>query len=264
MKRNEIPLNLEEAIIISNLKLAKNIWRLTMSAPKVSSQYQGPGQFISLLLNDGWEHPIRRPMSIARVDENHIDILYKIFGNVTKELSLKRKGDHLNILGPLGNYFSDYKGENTVLIGGGVGLAPILNLYDTCPDSTLIIGAGTAEEHFFEHDPERNIYLTTDNGSIGIHGTVLNALKRVNLEKHFIIYACGPEPMLEAIQQFACENRIKAQLSVESYMGCGTGLCQGCVIQRGIVEEKKHSYHEKYSLVCKNGPVFWSDEVIFG
>ncbi|MFQ6678306.1 MAG: dihydroorotate dehydrogenase electron transfer subunit [Fidelibacterota bacterium] len=263
MKRKEIQLNLEDANIVSNLKLSNNIWRLTMDAPRISRQYKGPGQFIGLSLNDSWEHPIRRPMSIARVDGKYIDIIYKIFGSVTKELSMKSPGDFINILGPIGNVFTEWTNENRVLIAGGVGLAPILNLYETCPNSTLIIGAKTANEHFMLHEPERNVYLATDDGSVGIQGTVLDALRHITLENQTIIYACGPEPMLKAIQEFTEKNNIKAQLSVESYMGCGIGVCQGCVIRRENGKIHHHSYHKQYSLVCVEGPIYWSHEVSF-
>lgn len=257
-------MNIENATIISNVEIANGIWRMTITARETSSQYQGPGQFINLLSDDGWEHPIRRPMSIANVRGEKIDIIYKIFGIVTKQLSQKTSGDSINILGPLGNVFTGWKTRKTVLVGGGVGLAPILNLYDSCPDSTLIIGARTADEHFIEHKPGNNIYLTTDDGSLGIAGNVINALENLDFDDRTIIYACGPEPMLKAIQHFAAENKIKAQLSVESYMGCGVGLCQGCVIERQNGQLKKHSYHKKYTLVCMDGPVYWSNEVNFG
>jgi len=200
---------------------------MRMVAPQVSSQYNGPGQFINILSGDGWEHPVRRPMSIANVRGEKIDIIYKIIGYMTKHLSLKTPGNSINILGPLGNIFTEWENTKTILVGGGVGLAPILNLYEFCPDSTLIIGARNADEHFMQHKPEESIYLTTDDASLGITGNVLNALEKLDLNDQPIIYACGPEPMLKAIQHFAAENKIKAQLSVESYMGCGVGLCQG-------------------------------------
>jgi dihydroorotate dehydrogenase electron transfer subunit len=255
---------IENATIVSNVEIAIGIWQMTMLAPEVSSHYRGPGQFINILSDDNWEHPVRRPMSIANVNGKNINIIYKIFGNVTAQLSQKIPGDSLNILGPLGNVFTGWKTKRTVLVGGGVGLAPILNLYESCPNSTLIIGARTADEHFMDHEPEKNIYLTTDDGSLGVAGNVLTVLENLDFNDQIIIYACGPKPMLKAIQHFAAKYSIKAQLSVESYMGCGLGLCQGCVIERQNEQMKKHSYHEKYTLVCMDGPVYWSNEVCFG
>ena len=259
-------MNIENVTISSNEEIAMNIWRMSMSAPKIAAAYIGPGQFINILPNDNWEHPIRRPMSIASVKSDRVEIIYKIFGNMTEKLSRKNVGNTMNILGPLGNVFTDWdkKEVEPILIGGGVGLAPILNVYESCRNPIMIIGARTASEHFMEHDPKNNIYLATDDGSMGIAGNVLKAMDEVNINKNSIIYACGPEPMLHALQSYANDKNIRAQLSVESYMGCGVGLCQGCVINRKNGHVQKHSYHEKYSLVCLDGPVYESSEVTFG
>lgn len=257
---------IETVDIISNEQIAVGIWRMSMHAPQVAGAYKGPGQFINLLADDSWDHLVRRPMSIASVNSDEVDIIYKIFGETTDIFSRKKSGETMNIMGPLGNVFTDFETQDVkpILVGGGVGLAPILNLYASCKDAVMIIGARTAAEHFMDHDPENNIYLTTDDGSMGITGNVLAALAEIDLHEHSIIYACGPEPMLYAVQQFAVEKNVRAQLSVESYMGCGVGLCQGCVVERKNGQIKDHSYHEKYSLVCLDGPVYESEEVTFG
>ena len=257
---------IETVDIISNEQIAVGIWRMSMHAPQVAGAYKGPGQFINLLADDSWDHLVRRPMSIASVNSDEVDIIYKIFGETTDIFSRKKSGETMNIMGPLGNVFTDFETQDVkpILVGGGVGLAPILNLYASCKDAVMIIGARTAAEHFMDHDPENNIYLTTDDGSTGITGNVLAALAEIDLHENSIIYACGPEPMLYAVQQFAVEKNVRAQLSVESYMGCGVGLCQGCVVERKNGQIKDHSYHEKYSLVCLDGPVYESEEVTFG
>ena len=150
-----------------------------------------------------------------------------------------------------------------------MGLAPVLNLWNHFTDQTnknyLIIGARSGDEHIHQHNPEKHIYITTDDGSMGIKGTVMEALKEIskNIQKPVII-ACGPEPMLKAIQSYVKINDIPTQLSVESYMGCGIGICQGCVILRQNTTKKDHSYHEKYSLVCLDGPVYKSEAISFG
>ncbi len=259
-----IPLIIEVAEINHNKQLATGIWQMSMFAPQVSALYLGPGQFINLITNDNWEHPLRRPMSIAAVKGEQIEIIYKIFGDVTKQCSRKKRGDTLNILGPLGNFFTDWKDrkENAILIGGGVGLAPILNLYNSCPAATLIIGARSGSEHFLVHKPQNKVFLTSDDGSVGISGNVLAALRELEINHNTMLFACGPEPMLKAVQKFAIQNNVRAQISVESYMGCGVGLCQGCVILRSAGPNAKHTYHEKYSLVCLDGPVYTSDEII--
>ncbi len=233
---------IERARIKSNCEVAHNIWETHYEAPNIANNYLGAGQFINILAMDDWSHPLRRPMSIASVEHESVSIIYKIFWD---------------------------NGTYPVLIGGGVGLAPILNLKKECTtkkvDHTMIIGAKSGNEHFIEHDPEENIYLTTDDGTIGDEGTVMEPLKRIIIENNnTYLFACGPEPMLHAVREFALKNNIPAQLSVESYMGCGFGLCQGCVIERNNYKIRDHSYHKKYSLICLDGPVYEAGDISFG
>ncbi|MBT3216346.1 MAG: dihydroorotate dehydrogenase electron transfer subunit [Candidatus Marinimicrobia bacterium] len=261
---------IEDASIVNNAEIASGVWQLEVEAPHICAEYTGPGQFISLLTDDSWEHPLRRPMSIAAVNGSHLSIIYKIFGDVTLSLTKKTKGDSINLLGPLGNTFSGWDNLNNhpILIGGGVGLAPMLNLKNACNEknieTTVILGAKTASEHFIESDHDKGIYLTTDDGSIGEKGTVIPVLellasKRSNAK----LFACGPEPMLKALKSFSYSAGISAEFSVESYMACGLGLCQGCVIEKSSKNGNKPSYHEQFSLVCIDGPVYKASEVHF-
>ena len=261
---------IERARIKSNCEVAHNIWETHYEAPNIANNYLGAGQFINILAMDDWSHPLRRPMSIASVEHESVSIIYKIFGDVTKILASQKEGEIVELMGPLGNTFSNWdNGTYPVLIGGGVGLAPILNLKKECTtkkvDHTMIIGAKSGNEHFIEHDPEENIYLTTDDGTIGDEGTVMEPLKRIIIENNnTYLFACGQEPMLHAVREFALKNNIPAQLSVESYMGCGFGLCQGCVIERNNYKIRDHSYHKKYSLICLDGPVYEAGDISFG
>ena len=261
---------IERARIKSNRQLAHQIWEMQFEAPNIAREYMGSGQFINILTVDDWNHPLRRPMSIASSEDGCVSIIYKIFGNMTQELTEKKSGETLELLGPLGNIFSKWdNGSYPILIGGGVGLAPILNLKQACDNNkivyTMIIGARSGNEHFIKHDPGKNIYLSTDDGSLGEEGTVMVPLERlVKINKNAFIFACGPETMLRAVKEFAVNNDIQAQLSVESYMGCGIGFCQGCVIERNISKIQSHSYHEKYSLVCIDGPIYNATEINFG
>ncbi len=260
----------ERARVKSNREVARNIWEMHFEAAQIAQAYTGAGQFINILAMDGWQHPLRRPMSIASAQDGSVSIIYKIFGSVTQILSQKKPGDSVELLGPLGNTFSNWhNGAFPILVGGGVGLAPILNLKNECDDGgvdhTIIIGARSGDEHFIDHEPTKNIYLTTDDGTTGEAGTVMGPLERsVKENTNAYLYACGPEPMLEAVRNFALANNVPAQLSVESYMGCGVGLCQGCVIFRENSEVQDHSYHEKYSLVCLDGPVYEAKDINFG
>ena len=120
---------ISKAKIIENTEIARNIWRMVFESAEIANNYKGPGQFVSILANNNWEHPIRRPMSIANVAKNEITIIYKIFGQVTNLLKKLIPGNIIDILGPLGNTFKIINENFTpVVIGGGIGLSPILNL----------------------------------------------------------------------------------------------------------------------------------------
>ena len=251
---------IEKSEIVDNIQIADGIWRMVFKSNKLANEYLGAGQFVSILVNDNWEHPIRRPMSIAEVRNNEISIIYKVFGTVTQSLTKLNSNDYIDVLGPLGNTFIvNCDNCNPILIGGGIGLSPIINLSKYLTQKkiifTTIIGAKSANEHFLQHNPNNYDYLSTDDGSVGIKGTVLDALNIVlkNTDNPKV-FACGPKPMLSSLQIMLEEKGIPAQFSVESYMACGVGLCQGCAIP---------NKNNKYNLVCKDGPVFEANEVKF-
>jgi len=247
--------------IIENNQIAEGIWQMVFKSVEIANRYLGAGQFVSVLTNDNWEHPIRRPMSIAGVKNDEISIIYKVFGYVTQLLADLESNDYIDVLGPIGNTFNvEYETFYPILIGGGIGLSPILNLSKYLKqndiEATTIIGAKTANEHFLQHNPNKNIFLCTDNGAKGIKGTVIDALTIVLGDiDNPKIFACGPEPMLHSIQKMLEEKSIPAQFSVESYMACGVSICQGCAINK--------KQNDGYYLVCKDGPVFEANEVRF-
>ncbi|MFC1565983.1 dihydroorotate dehydrogenase electron transfer subunit [Candidatus Neomarinimicrobiota bacterium] len=252
---------IDKSEIIENNEIAEGIWQMVFRSLEIANRYLGAGQFVSVLASDNWEHSIRRPMSIAEVKDDQISIIYKVFGSATQSLADLKSNDYIDVLGPIGNIFN--VGQGTVypiLIGGGIGLSPILNLSKYLKkkdiEATTIIGAKTANEHFLKHNPNENIFLCTDDGTKGIKGTVINALNIVleNMDNPKI-FSCGPEPMLHSIQKMLAIKGIPAQFSVESYMACGFGLCQGCAIRK----KQNNGYH----LVCKDGPVFEANEVRF-
>lgn len=252
-----------------NRSLAQNIWEMEIHAPETVRNYQGAGQFVNILPQPSWDHPLRRPMSIASVANDSFTIIYKVMGRQTQLMSTFQPGNNLKILGPLGNTFSfPAEGEIPILVGGGVGLAPVLNYRGELQRRNvfpiLILGARTAAEHFLAHQPDEQVYLTTDDGSMGITGTVIpTMITKARKYSRARIYACGPEPMLKAVQLAAEKHQLTAELSVESYMGCGVGLCQGCVIRSKEQATTEHSYHKTYSLVCTDGPVYEATEVCF-
>ncbi len=253
---------IETGQVVSNQSIADKIWRLEINLPEIVCTKPQPGQFLEILINSSWERPLRRPMSIAGMNATELSIIYKIIGSSTRELSIKQPGDTLQVIGPLGNSFSLPSADLTpVLVAGGVGLPPILwlhhNLLQQNINHYLIIGAQSAGEHFISADGPNNIYLATDDGSLGSQGTVIPVLlDRINKNSNIYIYSCGPEVMLEAVQATAIRYAIAGQLSTESYMACGFGICQGCAIRRNLFKHHTHSYRSKYALVCQDGPVF--------
>lgn len=252
---------IDKSEIIENIQIAEGIWRMVFKSAGISDRYLGPGQFISILPNDDWEHTIRRPMSIAEVNKDEISIIYKVIGSVTQALTYLKLRDYIDVLGPLGNTFNvNYEKNYPILIGGGIGLSPILNLSKYLMQKGVnvitIIGAKTSNEHFLKHNPDKKMFISTDDGTLGIKGTILDALNIVLTDvKNPKIFACGPEPMLFSIQKMLEKKNIPGQFSIESYMACGVGFCQSCAVPK--------KSNNEYFLVCRDGPVFEANEVKF-
>lgn len=258
-------MKIETCSVSSNAQIARSIWRMELEAPEISGATLGPGQFVSITVSDTWELPLRRPMSIAGKVGEILHIIYKVFREGTLLLSKKQPGDKVSVLGPLGNTFQlPPDSFYPILVGGGVGIAPIDWLHQSLTsrgiDHDTIIGAVTAEEHFHTHRPEEGIFLTTDDGSAGEEGTVLPTLERAAGHRaRPLIYACGPGLMLKAVHEFVSEKDIPCQMAVESYMACGTGICQGCVIP--LQGKRGTRSGRSYSLVCREGPVYDAREI---
>ena len=166
----------EKAEVISNKQVAANIFEAILYSPKISKN-TAPGQFINILPNHNWLNVMRRPMSVAWQKDNKISIIYKVFGEGTKIISEWSKGDVVDVIGPLGNKWSGYKGKMPILVGGGVGIAPILNLHKYLSnigiDHILIMGARYKNEHFIEHNPNKGIYVCTELDDWGFNGNVI-------------------------------------------------------------------------------------------
>ena len=243
---------IETGFVISNVKIASNIYSLTVELSKIASIAK-PGQFCNIKVSENNYPLLRRPFSIADVNSTYITFIFNIVGEGTKILSLKKKGDMVNILGPLGKGFNfSSKFETAVVIGGGLGAAPfpfLIKLLDPKVRVLSFIGGRTKDDLITFG--MKNMFLSTDDGSAGLKGTVLDL---VNQNKNLFqadsskIFACGPTPMLKAVKNYADKNNIECELSVENVMACGFGVCQGCPIRK--------SNGEGYLLVCKDGPVF--------
>lgn len=246
------------AKIISQTSLAEGIFDMTLQAEEIAAQAK-PGQFISVYVNDK-SKILPRPISICGInkEEGTLRIVYRIAGEGTKQLSGYQPGETVEILGPLGNGFS-MKKEQAVLIGGGIGIPPMLELAKQLDcEKTIVLGYRDSQLFLKEEfEPYGNVVISTEDGSVGTRGNVIDAIKEQGVEGT-IIYACGPTPMLRGIKAYAMEQEIEAQISLEERMACGIGACLGCVCQSKDIDHHSHVHNKR---VCKDGPVFDAREV---
>ena len=248
-------------VIASKTTLAKEIYDMTILCPEVAQIAQA-GQFVNIKA-DGFM--LRRPISICGIDRKKgtIRIVFEVRGDGTKALSQLPEGGLIDIVAPLGGRGFDLeKGKTAVIIGGGIGNPPMLAVAEKFgSDATVISGFRNAAAVILQQDfaaTGAKTVLCTDDGSAGVKGFVTDALKNEIAEKKpDVIYACGPNIMLRKIIEIAQQNNIQCQVSLEERMGCGIGACLVCAC-RTIRDGKEY-----YAHVCKDGPVFNAEEVLF-
>ena len=259
---------IENGIVRSNHPLAREIYRMDLDAPEISASAK-PGQFVNVLIT-GDTHPLlRRPMSVASCNDGRIALIYKAIGTGTLAMRDWKPGERVSLLGPLGNGWMVDGGRFPILVGGGVGIAPVYYLHEEFQrqgvEHLLLMGARLKEEHFLAHAPEDNIYLATDDGSTGITGTVVDGLEECLMHSantNVIIYGCGPSAMLRSLISYAKEQRLPCQVATEEMMACGIGLCQGCAVEVNTdLADRDASNRQKIKLACLDGPVFWAHEL---
>ena len=249
----------ETAKIVSAANLAEGIYSLVLKT--AASQYAIPGQFINIFSNDG-SKILPRPISICEIDkaQGTLRVVYRVVGKGTEEFSKLQAGDTVEILGPLGNGFPLEEGK-AIVVGGGIGVPPMLELAkELTGDVTAVLGYRTDDLFLGDNfiDAAAEVIFATDDGSVGVHGTVVDAMKENDL-KADVIYACGPKPMLKGVAEYADSIGAKCYVSMEERMACGVGACLGCVCQSKEVDNHSHVNNKR---VCKDGPVFLSTEVV--
>ncbi len=253
----------EMALVVSQEKIAEGIYSMWIHTD--AAKTAKPGQFISMYTQDAGKL-LPRPISICEIDaaDGRLRVVYRITGENTgtEEFSKLKSGDKIPVIGPLGNGFpyEEAEGKKVFLMGGGIGVPPILELAKQmkCDKKQIIVGYRDAET-FLKKEFEENgeVYISTENGSVGTTGNVMDAIRENGLQAD-MIYACGPTPMLRAIKQYAEGNNIVCYVSLEERMACGIGACLGCVCK--TKEKDAHSnVHNK--RICKDGPVFLATEV---
>ncbi|SDB40575.1 dihydroorotate dehydrogenase electron transfer subunit [Pseudobutyrivibrio sp. YE44] len=249
----------ETATVLGQQELAAGVYSLLLQTKIVD--YAIPGQFISIFSNDG-SKLLPRPISICEIDKEYgtLRVVYRVMGQGTEEFSHLKKGDKIQVMGPLGNGFP-LEGETAIVVGGGIGVPPMLQLAKELPGTvTAVMGYRNDDMFLTEEftDVAADLIIATDDGSVGVHGTVVDAMKENQLTAD-VIYACGPKPMLKGVAEYAAEHDIKCYVSMEERMACGVGACLGCVCQSTEVDDHSHVHNKR---VCKDGPVFLSTEVV--
>lgn len=248
-------------IIADKTAIAREIYSFTISCPEVAAA-ACPGQFVHIRAKG---YTLRRPISICGIDKEKgtLRIVFEIRGEGTAEIAKLNKGDLIDMLAPLGHGFTvDPSYNKVILIGGGIGTPPMLPLAKAYGDKAVAIsGFRNASAVILQDDFRKTgaeTMLCTDDGSAGIHGFVTQPLKEL-AEKGGIdaVYACGPMPMLKGVAAICKENGIFCQISLEERMACGIGACLGCACRTVRNDE------EYFAHVCKDGPVFNAEEVLW-
>ncbi len=304
------------ADVVTNKRLCREHYRLTFRIPNLP--IAEPGQFVHLspmieppvgyrtfdrgahLPDDRWltecSAPLlRRAFSIAGLsrtsDGVDIAVIYRVVGKATRWMESLKTGDHLSVLGPLGNFFPTSKRKPVAwLVGGGVGLPPMLwlaeALHKAGKGTIAFCGARTAEMFVLAVEPDAPVaadaaratlccrefagsetvaVLSTDDGSLGFHGHIGAAMRAYHAsnpidEEKLVVYTCGPEAMMRFVAEYCIERDIECHLCMERAMACGTGLCQSCVVP---VRDEGDVDGWSYRLCCTDGPIFDARFVIW-
>ncbi|AGB40879.1 2-polyprenylphenol hydroxylase-like oxidoreductase [Halobacteroides halobius DSM 5150] len=256
--------------IVTQKEISPNHFKMVIRAPKIAKEAQ-PGQFLHLKwVNDltGQDPLLRRPISLNSIDQakGTITIIYRVIGRGTKLLSSLQAGDEIDLMGPLGESFSVSDSASKIaIVGGGMGIAPLLplvnQLLDLDKQVTLLLGANTKEQliNLAEYQKlDVNLKIATRDGSCGQQGFITDLL--TELSKIDYVYTCGPEIMMEKVQDWAKQEKIVGEASLEERMGCGTGACLSCVCKIKVGSKDDWQYQK----TCTQGPIFPLGEVIFG
>lgn len=249
---------IENLVVKSNRQIAESTYLLKFYSEKIFAEAK-PGQFCNVKVFEGTSPLLRRPFSVCNIGENEISFMYKVVGSGTEILSKKQEGDIVDVLGPLGKGFNIKDNfEHAILIAGGIGIAPFPFVIKKLPeDKSYSVLFGVRNKNEIHNYGLSNVLYSSDDGSIGLKGTVIDLLK-IELKKYenkkIKLFACGPTPMTKALQTFTKEHNLLCEVSLESAMACGIGVCQACVVE---VDKDK-----PYKLICKHGPVFNINEII--
>ena len=255
------------AELVDKQQLKKDLFKFSIKAPNIVKNSK-QGNFIEIRVSEQTEPFLRRPISIYNLDRDNgvLEFIFQVKGKGTEILSKKEVGDLIDVVGPLGYgtfKYEDY--QNIAVIGGGIGIFPLYELAKCAKNDNKTVNTYIGfrnqdlvvlEEEFKQ--VSNNLILTTDDGSYGKKGFAINFLEEdINNGKIDSIFACGPLPMLKAVQKLASDKNIPCQISLEEKMACGLGVCLGCAVKTASSSKE----NPEYLHVCKAGPVFNSKDV---
>ena len=235
--------------VTDNTRIADRVYRMVLENPALEEMK--PGQFVNIRIDGQY---LRRPISVCDSDLGSLTIVYKVVGRGTEALSRVKKRETLDVLTGLGNGYDLSKaGDHPLLLGGGVGVPPLVLLARKLREAgravTAVLGFNTAAEAFGQTDFREmgcRVTVTTADGSLGVRGFVTDALP----EDYSYFYTCGPEPMLKAVYR---KTKTSGQFSFEERMGCGFGACMGCSCKTVT----------GYKRICREGPVLEKEEILW-
>lgn len=244
--------------VVSEKKfLNSSFFKLKLKSKKTLPEIN-PGQFVEVQVNSDSKVLLRRPISINDIDfqTNEISLIIQTVGQGTKELAKINEGKEINLVYPLGNGFN-IEGENPLLVGGGVGIAPLLylakNFHAKGIKPKVLLGFRSQEQmiDLKEYEKYADVYISTQDGSVGSKGLVTE--NEIFTQSYDTIYTCGPTPMMKAISDYSLKNNIKCYASLENKMACGIGACLCCV----------QNTTEGHKCTCTEGPVFNVKDIIW-
>ena len=260
-----------KAKVIRNRKVARDFYEMAVESSYLADNAK-PGQFIEVRCSKALEPLLRRPLGVHRISKNVIWILYEIVGKGTGLLSQKRKGEYIDIIGPLGKGFDapSPSEKRAIIVAGGIGVAPLLALAGELVrkkiKTEVLIGAKQRSHVLCEKEFKAmgcSVKTATEDGSKGYRGLITDLLKNLLKDKkeaRAAVYACGPDGMLKAVSHITEAAHLNCQVSLETHMACGVGVCLGCPVKIKTQYAMPNMQYE-YKMVCKDGPVFNAGDI---
>lgn len=247
-----------EGIVLSNNEISKDVYKMVIEEATVV-QSASVGQFVNLYPR-AKSTLLPRPISISEIGKSALTLVYGVVGEGTAEFATYKVGEVVRLSTALGTGYTIQAVKTHVLVGGGIGVPPLVELAKRLEGEKIAV-LGFRDETFLIEELEKagaKVYVATDSGKYGFKGNVVELIKSEGIKgDHY--YSCGPKPMLRALAAYCESVDIPIQVSLEERMGCGYGACVGCVCKMKDKSEK--GYEQK--KVCKDGPVFFGSEVVW-